>query len=89
MITCDQDQRRSILRHVLINGLAWEKSNAELIAQVSKQFTKKRLGAKAAKAAEKLQDVGVTRSRAGNYFPSAGGQGELSCPGPTGYWICH
>ena len=57
-VQVDQGRRRSILRHVLIHGSPWETPNAELIAKVSKKYANKRLGAKAAKAVEKLADVG-------------------------------
>ena len=52
--------RTEMLHSVLCNGAAWEEPTAILIAAVSKKkkFKPKRVGSKAAKAYERLQDVG-------------------------------
>ena len=47
-----------MLRAVLINGAPWEIPNHTLIAKASKKCVKKRLGAKAVKAAERLSECG-------------------------------
>ena len=51
-------RKRKVLRHVLINGNPLKESNGVLIAKVSKKCVKKRLGAKAVKAAERLSECG-------------------------------
>ena len=55
------NSRRSILRRVLRDGAAWEVPSIELLAKVSKstkkKFVKARLGTKAAKNYEKLQNA--------------------------------
>ena len=49
----DLTGRDLVLRKVLVDGPAWEMSTAEMIMKVSKKvFKPKRVGAKAAKAAE-------------------------------------
>ena len=53
-----QAKRKAILRHVLIEGAAWEQPTSSIIAKVSKKYTKKRLGAKAVKQAERLSECG-------------------------------
>ena len=51
--------RRAILENVLRNGAAWETPTVELIAKISKKkFAKARLGSKAAKHAERLEQCG-------------------------------
>ena len=51
--------RRLILDRTLRNGAAWEEPTAELIAKVSKKkFAKARVGSKAAKDAERLEQGG-------------------------------
>ena len=54
--------RRTTLRKVLRDGAAWETPTAEMIAKISKssknKFQKARLGTKAAKNYEKLENVG-------------------------------
>ena len=55
----DEHERARILRKTLIDGPAWESSTAHLIAKVSaKKMKQKRIGAKAAKAAERLESQG-------------------------------
>ena len=50
------NERRAILERTLKNGAAWETSSIEFIAKVSKnQFTKSRLGSKAARHAERME----------------------------------
>ena len=52
-IAVDNTARERVLHEVLINGLSWEMSTAELILKISKTtFKAKRTGAKAAKAME-------------------------------------
>ena len=51
--------RRTILENVLRNGAAWETPTVDLIAKISKRkFAKARLGSKAAKHAERLEQCG-------------------------------
>ena len=51
--------RRAILENVLCHGAAWEVPTTELIAKVSKKkFAKARVGSKAAKSAERLENSG-------------------------------
>ena len=53
------NKRRAILDNTLRNGAAWEESTTELIAKVSKKkFAKARVGSKAAKDAERLEQGG-------------------------------
>ena len=61
------NNRRAILEHTLRHGAAWEIPSTELLAihlakvtkkKKKKKFVKKRIGNKAAKAAEKLECVG-------------------------------
>ena len=52
-LSFDTTERDIILHKVLVDGPAWEMSTAEMIMKVSKKvFKPKRVGAKAAKAAE-------------------------------------
>ena len=44
-----------VLKHVLREGAAWETQTSDLINAVSKKFKPKRIGVRAAKAAEKLK----------------------------------
>ena len=58
-VKIDKHARRQELRKVLLDGAAWEEATAALIAKVSpKKFKQKRLGAKAAKAAERFESQG-------------------------------
>ena len=56
----DPDARQAILRWVLREGAAWEDPSHIALNKVSKKFVKKRVGAKAAKAAEKFHSKGST-----------------------------
>ena len=49
-----------MLREVLLDGSAWEISTADIIAKISAKgkFKMKRVGAKAAKAAERFESKG-------------------------------
>ena len=55
-----QLERRQILRRTLREGAAWETPIHQLLAKISKKgrFVKKRVGAKAAKAAERFVSPG-------------------------------
>ena len=61
-LTFDHDQRARILRKVLLDGSAWEMSTADIVAKISakNKFKMKRVGAKAAKAAERFESKGET-----------------------------
>ena len=52
------EDRRSILRRVLAEVAAWEVPTNLLVCKVSKAFLKKRVGAKAAKKAERFASIG-------------------------------
>ena len=51
-------RKRSVVRSVPINGSPWEIPNSIISAKAGYTFVKKRLGAKAVKAAERLSDCG-------------------------------
>ena len=54
-----QEERAKILRKTLLDGAMWETPTVALIAKLSpKKFKQKRIGAKAAKAAEKFESMG-------------------------------
>lgn len=58
-VAVSPNARRTILENVLRDGAAWETPTVELIAKVSKRkFAKARLGSKAAKHAERLEQCG-------------------------------
>ena len=52
------EERRAILKRILDEGAAWEVPTNVLVAKVSKKFLKKRVGAKAAKKAERFASIG-------------------------------
>ena len=55
MTKIDFDDGSSVFRSALLNGSAWETTAHELLAKMSpKKFTQKRIGAKAAKQAERF-----------------------------------
>ena len=57
----DVEHRAKILRHVLLHGAAWEMSSGktmDLFIAAAKKYKAKRLGTKAVKEKELLEDVG-------------------------------
>ena len=59
ILTYDHEARSRVLRKTLLDGCDWEESTADLVAKVSpKKFKQKRLGAKAAKAANRFESKG-------------------------------
>ena len=62
MKQADMQDRSSILVDALIHGSAWEEPTNLLIAKLSKKYSKTRVGTKAAKKAELLNNTGAVLS---------------------------
>ena len=71
--------RARILKHVLSEGAAWETPSKALLAHMFVVKKKNpRLGAKAAKQAERLESILWARPRRSNHLSGTCSKGELS-----------